>query len=212
MRNALYFWNNLGVVRALAPSAGAEEELWRLVEEVGAEGEGGAGEGQGVAHGVSLFIFIPSRALGLWKPNTDVCARANSRRGGEGGGAERRDTAGRAGASARAELLLNEDRRADPMSVPVGRCASSGSTSKAWCGLLSPPPSLRAPRSALTPVSAPQLTNLGALPLSRIHSTLNMLAPGYKGKTTDELTALLEAVAAEGLVTCTASGGWKIVK
>ncbi|PRQ75028.1 Cullin homology [Rhodotorula toruloides] len=56
------------------------------------------------------------------------------------------------------------------------------------------------------------LTNLGALPLSRIHSTLNMLAPGYKGKTTDELTALLEQVMAEGLVQKTASGSWKIVK
>ncbi|GAA5896745.1 hypothetical protein JCM6882_005025 [Rhodosporidiobolus microsporus] len=56
------------------------------------------------------------------------------------------------------------------------------------------------------------LTNLGALPLSRIHSTLNMLAPGYKGRTVDELTALLEAVKAEGLVTRTAKGDWKIVK
>ncbi|GAA5975169.1 hypothetical protein JCM11641_004375 [Rhodosporidiobolus odoratus] len=56
------------------------------------------------------------------------------------------------------------------------------------------------------------LTNLGALPLSRIHTTLNMLAPGYKGKTTDELTALLESVAAEGLVLKTAKGDWKIVK
>ncbi|GJN89751.1 hypothetical protein Rhopal_002740-T1 [Rhodotorula paludigena] len=56
------------------------------------------------------------------------------------------------------------------------------------------------------------LTNLGALPLSRIHTTLNMLAPGYKGKTTDELTALLEAVAAEGLVQKTPKGSWKIVK
>ncbi|GAA5869819.1 hypothetical protein JCM3774_000505 [Rhodotorula dairenensis] len=56
------------------------------------------------------------------------------------------------------------------------------------------------------------LTNLGALPLSRIHATLNMLAPGYKGKTVDELTALLDKVAAEGLVLKTASGSWKIVK
>lgn len=39
-----------------------------------------------------------------------------------------------------------------------------------------------------------------------------MLAPGYKGKTVDELTALLDKVAAEGLVTKTASGSWKIVK
>ncbi|GAA5823647.1 hypothetical protein JCM11251_000710 [Rhodosporidiobolus azoricus] len=56
------------------------------------------------------------------------------------------------------------------------------------------------------------LTNLGALPLSRIHTTLNMLAPGYKGRTVDELTALLETVMAEGLVTKTAKGDWKIVK
>ena len=57
-----------------------------------------------------------------------------------------------------------------------------------------------------------QLTNLGALPLARIHSTLNMLVPTYKGKTTDELTAFLEAMRAEGLVEKTASGSWKIVK
>ncbi|GAA6008966.1 hypothetical protein JCM11491_003850, partial [Sporobolomyces phaffii] len=56
------------------------------------------------------------------------------------------------------------------------------------------------------------LTNLGTLPIARIHSTLNMLAPGYKGKTTDELKALLEAVEAEGLVRKTPSGSWKIVK
>ncbi|GAA5855675.1 hypothetical protein JCM8547_001640 [Rhodosporidiobolus lusitaniae] len=56
------------------------------------------------------------------------------------------------------------------------------------------------------------LTNLGALPLSRIHSTLSMLAPGYKGKTTDELTALLETLAGEGVVMKTAKGDWKVVK
>ncbi|GAA5882042.1 hypothetical protein JCM16303_005574 [Sporobolomyces ruberrimus] len=56
------------------------------------------------------------------------------------------------------------------------------------------------------------LTNLGTLPIARIHSTLNMLAPGYKGKTTDELKALLETVEAEGLVRKTPSGSWKIVK
>lgn len=64
----------------------------------------------------------------------------------------------------------------------------------------------------LTPTLLRQLTNLGALPLSRIHATLNMLAPGYKGKTVDELTALLDKVAAEGLVLKTPSGSWKIVK
>lgn len=78
------------------------------------------------------------------------------------------------------------------------------------------PPSSSSPSSASRPLTLLplplQLTNLGALPLSRIHTTLNMLAPGYKGKTTDELTALLEAVAAEGLVSKTAKGSWKIVK
>lgn len=87
------------------------------------------------------------------------------------------------------------------------RCASTGSTSRAWCVALDPRLGPFPAHSSLV-----QLTNLGALPLSRMHSTLNMLAPGYKGKTVDELTALLEKVAAEGLVTKTASGSWKIVK
>ncbi|GAA5955125.1 hypothetical protein JCM3765_003202 [Sporobolomyces pararoseus] len=56
------------------------------------------------------------------------------------------------------------------------------------------------------------LTNLGTLPLSRIHSTLNMLAPGYKGKTLDELKALLQQVESEGLVRKLPSGSYKIVK
>jgi anaphase-promoting complex subunit 2 len=60
--------------------------------------------------------------------------------------------------------------------------------------------------------SLSKLTNLGALPLSRIHTTLNMLAPGYKGRTTDELTALLESVEREGAVMKTVKGDWKIVK
>lgn len=86
------------------------------------------------------------------------------------------------------------------------RCASFGSTSRAWCV------SCHYCRATSLTIPPRQLTNLGALPLSRIHSTLNMLAPGYKGKTTDELTALLEQVMAEGLVQKTASGSWKIVK
>jgi hypothetical protein len=65
---------------------------------------------------------------------------------------------------------------------------------------------------ALTVTPLVQLTNLGALPLSRIHTTLNMLAPGYKGRTTDELTALLESVEREGAVMKTVKGDWKIVK
>ncbi|KAK4055575.1 hypothetical protein OIV83_000121 [Microbotryomycetes sp. JL201] len=56
------------------------------------------------------------------------------------------------------------------------------------------------------------LTNLGALPVSRIHSTLNMLVPTFKGKTMDELVAFLEAMSAEGLVEKTPAGSWKIIK
>ncbi|SCZ98465.1 BZ3500_MvSof-1268-A1-R1_Chr7-1g09159 [Microbotryum saponariae] len=56
------------------------------------------------------------------------------------------------------------------------------------------------------------LLNLGALPIARIHSTLNMLVPTYKGKTTDELVAFLDAMRIEGLVEKTANGSWKIVK
>ncbi|BGP47200.1 hypothetical protein JCM10450v2_003052 [Rhodotorula kratochvilovae] len=126
VRNALYFWNNLGVLRALP------EDLWRLVEE---ESEGEKAEAA-VAH------------------------------------------------------VVEEEKEA-VQSVEAQRVEQMRVFWQYIQGML---------------------TNLGALPLSRIHSTLNMLAPGYKGKTTDELTALLEAVAAEGLVTRTASGGWKIVK
>ncbi|SCV70983.1 BQ2448_3745 [Microbotryum intermedium] len=56
------------------------------------------------------------------------------------------------------------------------------------------------------------LLNLGALPIARIHSTLNMLVPTYKGKTTDELVAFLDAMRIEGLVEKTTNGSWKIVK
>ncbi|KAK4057900.1 hypothetical protein OIO90_001119 [Microbotryomycetes sp. JL221] len=56
------------------------------------------------------------------------------------------------------------------------------------------------------------LMNLGALPITRIHTTLNMLVPSYKGRTTDELVAFLEAMSAEGLVERTTAGSWKIVK
>ncbi|KAI5480345.1 anaphase-promoting complex subunit 2 [Pseudohyphozyma bogoriensis] len=55
------------------------------------------------------------------------------------------------------------------------------------------------------------LLNLGVLPLTRIHNTLNMLVPSYKGRTTDELEAFLEAMAGEGLVEKVAKG-WKIIK
>lgn len=46
VRNALYFWNNLGVLRSLP-----DDDLWRLVEEID-ERAGGATEG--AAHGASL--------------------------------------------------------------------------------------------------------------------------------------------------------------
>lgn len=39
-----------------------------------------------------------------------------------------------------------------------------------------------------------------------------MLVPTYKGRTTDELVAFLEAMEAEGSVEKTATGNWKIVK
>ncbi|GAA5841306.1 hypothetical protein JCM9279_000610 [Rhodotorula babjevae] len=128
VRNALYFWNNLGVLRSLP-----DDDLWRLVEEVD-ERTGGATEG--AAH------------------------------------------------------VVEEEKEA-VQSVEAQRVEQMRVFWQYIQGML---------------------TNLGALPLSRIHTTLNMLAPGYKGKTTDELTALLEAVAAEGLVTKTPKGSWKIVK
>lgn len=55
------------------------------------------------------------------------------------------------------------------------------------------------------------LTNLKSLPLARIHSMLTMLVPAYKGKTTDELAAFLQAMEQEGLVEKVGSD-WKIIK
>ncbi|GAA5863248.1 hypothetical protein JCM1840_002522 [Sporobolomyces johnsonii] len=128
VRNGLFFWNNLGVVRSLP------DDMWRLVEE-----QGKAGEEEGVG-GVAHVIE-----------------------------------------EEKAAVQSVEDQRVEQMRV-------------FWQFIQG------------------MLTNLGALPITRIHSTLNMLAPGYKGKTPDELKALLEAVAVEGLVQKTANGSWKIVK
>ena len=51
------------------------------------------------------------------------------------------------------------------------------------------------------------LTNLGSLPLDRIQTMLR-IAPGYD-KTTEQLSAFMEAARREGLVT--AQGGlWKL--
>ncbi|BGP23807.1 anaphase-promoting complex subunit 2 [Rhodotorula toruloides] len=127
VRNALYYWNNLGVV------ASVPDDMWRLVEEQGAEEQAAAAS---IAHVVE---------------------------------------------EEKAAVQSVESRRIEEMRI-------------FWQYIQG------------------MLTNLGALPLSRIHSTLNMLAPGYKGKTIDELTALLEQVMSEGLLQKTASGSWKIVK
>lgn len=56
-----------------------------------------------------------------------------------------------------------------------------------------------------------QLTNLKAMPITRIHSMLNMLVPSYKGRTTDQLEAFLGAMRVEGLVEKNGVD-WKIVK
>ncbi|GAA5937334.1 anaphase promoting complex subunit 2 [Sporobolomyces koalae] len=130
VRNALFFWNNLGIVRIMAREDG---ELWRLVEDQILDGEDQFDQ---IAH------------------------------------------------------VIEEEKEA-VQSVEEQGVAQMRVFWQFIQGML---------------------TNLGALPIARIHTTLNMLAPGYKGKTTDELKALLEAVEAEGLVTKTASGSWKIVK
>ena len=62
-----------------------------------------------------------------------------------------------------------------------------------------------------TDTSCLQLTNLGALPTARIHTTLNMLVSTYKGRTKDELQAFLEAMQTEGLVEKSGKS-WKIVR
>ncbi|CEQ40634.1 SPOSA6832_02277, partial [Sporobolomyces salmonicolor] len=153
VRNGLFFWNNLGVIRSLP------DDMWRLVEE-----RGKAGEEEGVG-GVAHVIEEEKEAV-----------------------------------------QSVEDQRVEQMRV-------------FWQfiqGMVRRPLAFFLPFRTVTDLSpyplALQLTNLGALPITRIHSTLNMLAPGYKGKTPDELKALLEAVAVEGLVQKTANGSWKIIK
>ncbi|GAA5974574.1 hypothetical protein JCM5350_001199 [Sporobolomyces pararoseus] len=140
VRNALYFWSNLGIVKSLSTGpggggggGGGGDEQWQLVEEQTKEG---AKETEHIAH------------------------------------------------------VVEEEKQA-VQSVEEQNVAQMRVFWQYIQGML---------------------TNLGTLPLGRIHSTLNMLAPGYKGKTTDELKALLEAVESEGLVRKLPSGSYKIVK
>ncbi|GAA5855220.1 hypothetical protein JCM5353_005046 [Sporobolomyces roseus] len=136
VRNGLFFWNNLGVVKSTTTSSSSsvgDSDLWTLIEE---QTEGGGVETDQVAH------------------------------------------------------VIEEEKEA----VQSVEAQGVEQMRVFWQFIQG------------------MLTNLGALPIARIHQTLNMLAPGYKGKTTDELKALLEAVEAEGLVRKTPSGSWKIVK
>ncbi|KAK4703540.1 anaphase-promoting complex subunit 2, partial [Phenoliferia sp. Uapishka_3] len=55
------------------------------------------------------------------------------------------------------------------------------------------------------------LTNLGAQGIQRMHTTLGMLVPDYKGHTIEELQSLLEVMQVEGLVEKSGTE-WKIVK
>jgi len=57
-----------------------------------------------------------------------------------------------------------------------------------------------------------RLSNLGSASSTKIHSNLSLLVPSYKGRTVDELTAFLEVMLAEGLVTKTEKGNWKIIR
>lgn len=56
------------------------------------------------------------------------------------------------------------------------------------------------------------LSNLGSASSGKIHATLSMLVPTYKGRTVDELSAFLEVMVGEGLVARTEKGNWKIVR
>lgn len=57
-----------------------------------------------------------------------------------------------------------------------------------------------------------QLTNLGTLPLDRIHTSLSMLAPGFKGTTREELRVFLEAMQRERLVEPVGAAEWRLAK
>lgn len=52
------------------------------------------------------------------------------------------------------------------------------------------------------------LTNLGSLPLDRIHNMLKF-APGYDRRI-DQLAAFMDAAQREGLVVTTKEGLWKL--
>lgn len=155
---------------------------WKLLEEVDKNEE------PTVSHGA----VIPALSSALLTRRVDC-----SRRGFCSRRPECRSTSRRTGSS--------------PSSLPLEsltlchRCVCFGSTSRAWCA--------RSLSSSLFQTDTPclQLTNLGALPTARIHTTLNMLVSTYKGRTKDELQAFLEAMQTEGLLEKTGKS-WKIVR
>jgi anaphase-promoting complex subunit 2 len=65
------------------------------------------------------------------------------------------------------------------------------------------------PQSRLTVQS--QLTNLGALPVDRIHSMLSKFVPDFGGRTVGELEDFLEMMKREGMVERAANRAWKLV-
>jgi hypothetical protein len=55
-----------------------------------------------------------------------------------------------------------------------------------------------------------QLTNLGTLPLDRIHSNLSRFLPDYAGKPVTDLAAFLAAMAVEGQVEALPNNQWRL--
>jgi hypothetical protein len=54
------------------------------------------------------------------------------------------------------------------------------------------------------------LANLHSLPSSRLQSMMTSLAPGYSGRTLEELEAFLEVARSEGLLVKSKDGFWRL--
>lgn len=54
------------------------------------------------------------------------------------------------------------------------------------------------------------LANLHSLPSTRLHSMMTSLAPGYSGRTLEELEAFLEVARSEGLLVKGKDGFWRL--
>lgn len=116
MRNALYFWSNLGVLASMP------DDLWRLQEEQHAQA--GSAEAAPV-HGQST-----SSQRDLSARTAQSCRLSDSHGGRASRSSKCRRQAGRRGE----QSFPRRQRRLLTLNFRLCRCASSGSTFRAWCG------------------------------------------------------------------------------